>query len=321
MATTTIGTSHDLTVKQWEAKLYSTCQEKTFFSKFKGTTPEAIVQVKRDLVKKAGDALTFGLAGTLSGSGVSGNSVLGTGDTTNEESMAFYDQKVTIDQIRNGVRLAGQMDEKRVAFNMREQAKMQLTEWMARNEDASLFTAVNTADLVATGKITGTGLTVDAIIDMKKEAMFPSDSNVSTGVKTRKLNPVRLAGGEEVFVLGVNPADAAALKKSSDFKTYQYHGNVRGGENPIFTGALGNVNGVIIQEHSGFAAGTPVLLGAQAAFLAYGDEIMYGEDTFDYDNQTGFMIGSIRGVALAEFVDAANASQGSHGAIRFNIAS
>lgn len=321
MATTSIATSHGLTNEQWEAKLYKTYQEKTFFSKFKGTSEDSIVQVKRELTKKAGDAITFGLAGTLSGAGVSGNSVLGTGDTSNEEAMNFYDQRVVIDQIRNGTRIAGIMDEKRVAFNMREQAKTQLSDWMARNEDAALFTAINTADLVATGFIAGTGLTVDAVIDMKKEAMFPSDDNVSAGVKTRKLNPIRLAMGEEVFVLGVNPSDAAALKKSSDFKTYQYNGNVRGGDNPIFTGALGNINGVIIHEHSGFAAGAPVLMGAQALLLAYGKEIMYGEDTFDYDNQTGFMIGSVRGVALTKFLDVADATQGSHGAIKFNIAS
>ena len=326
MATTSIATTHDLTNEQWEAKLYETYQEATFFSKFKGTDTNALVQVKRDLEKKPGDAITFGLAGTLSGAGVSGNNVLGTGDTSNEEAMEFFDQRVTIDQIRNGTRLAGLMDEKRPAFSLREQAKMQLTDWMARNEDAALFAAINGADEIAgtssAATVTG-GLTVDNIIEIKKEAMFPTTNNVTGGTATtRKLRPIRVEGGEEVFVLGVNPADAAALKKSSDFKTYQYHGNVRGGSNPIFTAALGNVNGVIIHEHSGFAAGKPVIMGAQAAFLAYGKEIMYGEDTFDYDNQTGFMIGSVRGVALAKHDGTTdNADGSSYGAIKFNIAS
>ena len=329
MATTSIATSHDLTNEQWEAKLYQTYQEKTFFSKFKGTDAGALVQVKRDLEKKSGDAITFGLAGTLSGAGVTGNNVLGTGDTSNEEAMEFFDQRVVIDQIRNGTRIAGLMDEKRVAFNMREQAKYQLTDWMARNEDAALFTAINSCDEIGgalssvdtTFGTTHTAVTVDAIIDMKKEAMFPTTNNVTGGAATtRKLNPIKVDMGEEVFVLGINPSDAVALKKSSDFKTYQYHGNVRGGDNPIFTGALGNINGVIIHEHSSFVAGEPVLMGAQAAFLAYGKEILYGEDSFDYDNQTGFMIGSVRGAALAKFVDTSDVSQGSHGAIKFKIA-
>ena len=323
MATTGISTTHGLTNEQWEAGLYKTYQEMTFWGKFKGTSPSSPIQVKRDLIKKAGDAINFGLAGTLSGAGVTGNNVLGTGDTTNEEAMEFFDQRVVIDQIRNGTRLAGIMEDKRVAFSMREQAKSQLTDWMARNEDAAIFTAINTADeiggLTSAATITG-GLTVDNIIEIKKEAMFPTTNNVTGGAATtRKLNPIKLEAGEEVFVLGVNPTDAAVLKKSSDFKTYQYHGNVRGGSNPIFTGALGNVNGVIIHEHSSFAAGKPVIFGAQAGFLAYGKEIMYGEDTFDYANQTGFMIGSVRGVALAKFLSEADASQGSHGAIVVDI--
>jgi len=318
MATTGITTTHGLTNEQWEASLYKTYQEKTFFGKFKGTGADAVIQVKRDLIKKAGDAINFGLAGTLTGAGVAGNNVLGTGDTTNEEAMEFFDQRVTIDQIRNGTRIAGLMDEKRPAFNMREQAKSQLTDWMARNEDAAIFAAINGCDEIISSLITGTGITVDAIIDMKVQAMFPTTNNITGGTTTsRKLNPIKIEGGEEVFILGINPADAAGLKKSDDFQTYQHQGNVRGGTNPIFTGSLGMINGVIIHEHSLFASGTPVLMGAQAAFLAYGKEISYGEEQFDYGNQNGFAIGSVRGVALAKFNNEADAAQGSHGAISF----
>ena len=319
MATTSIATSHGLTLEQWNARLYETYQEKTFFGKFKGTDENAIIQVKRDLSKSRGDKVTFGLAGTLSGAGVTGNNPLSysVGDGSaegigagNEEAMVFYDQGVSIDQIRNGVRIAGAMDEQRVAFSLREQAKMQLTDWMARNEDAAIFTAIKTCDTVDISA-THTAVTLDAIVDMKKEAMFPSGS-------TKKIRPIMLKGGEEVFVLGINPTDAAALKKSDDFKQIHLEASARGSENPIFTGSLGVYNGVIIHEHSGFTAAQPVLMGAQAAFLAYADEVLYGEEEFDYGNQTGFMIGSIRGVELAVFNDGVS-NAGSHGAIQFDI--
>ena len=315
MATTAIATSHGLTLEQWNASLYETYQEKTFWGKFKGTDENSPVQVKRDLTKSKGDQVTFGLAGTLSGAGVAGNNPLsytaleGIG-SGNEEAMVFYDQGVTIDQVRNGVRIAGAMDEQRVAFSMRNQAKSQLTDWMARNEDAALFTAINTCDIVDISA-THTAVTLDAIVDMKKEAMFPSGS-------TKKIRPITLKGGEEVFVLGINPTDAAALKKSTDFKQIHLDASARGDMNPIFTGALGVYNGVIIHEHSSFGAATPVLFGAQAAFLAYADEVIYGEEEFDYGNQTGFMIGSIRGVELAVFNDGVT-NAGSHGAIQFDI--
>jgi len=190
MANTAIATSHGMSMEQWNASLYETYQELTFWGKFKGTDENSPIQVKRDLQKSKGDTVTFGLAGTLVGDGVTGNTALSYTTTTGigsgvEEAMVFYDQGVVIDQIRNGVRIAGAMDEQRVAFSLRNQAKMQLTEWMARNEDAAVFTAINTCDIVDISA-THTAVTLDSIVDMKKEAMFPSGS-------TKKIRPIKLS--------------------------------------------------------------------------------------------------------------------------------
>lgn len=327
MSATTIATSHGLTQEQWNAELFRLYQEGTFFSRFKGTSPKAVIQVKRDLEKKAGDAVTFGYSNSIRGTaGVTGDTPLegfdGSNYVANNEAMTYNYQRVTIDQIRQSIKLKGLMTEKRVAFDMRNDARAQLTDWLAYNEDQALFTAVNSCDEVLTSFITGTGLTYDAIVDMKKEAMFPSDNNIDTNKKTRKIEPIKLEGGEEYFVLGVNPSDAATFRKSSDFKNFNQYAGERGMNNAIFTGALGVFNNVVIHEHSSFAVGAPVLMGANAALLAYGQEIMYGEDTFDYDNQTGFMIGSVRGVALSKHDGTTyNADGSSVGAIKFNIAS
>lgn len=327
MAVTSISTSHGLSVEQWKSELFKKYQEMTFFGRFKGVGGKSIVSVQRDLAKKAGDAITFGFSNSIRGAaGVTGNTPLegfdGTNYVANNEAMTYNYQRVVIDQIRQSIKLAGLMDEKRVAFSMRNDAKAQLTDWMSYNEDQAIFTALNACDTVATGFITGTGLTYDAIVDMKKEAMFPSDDNISAGAKTRKIEPIKVEGGEEYFVLGVNPADAAAFRKSTDFKNFNQNADVRGSGNAIFTGSLGTFNNVVIHEHSGFAVGEPVLMGANAVLLAYGKEIMYGEDTFDYDNQTGYMIGQVRGVALAKHDSTEfNASGSSYGAIKFNIAS
>ena len=326
MASTSIATSHGLTAEQWNADLFRLYQEQTFFGKFKGVGGKSVVAVKRDLTKKAGDAVTFGFSNTIRGtSGVTGNTPLegeasGT-YTVNNEAMTYNYQRVVIDQIRQSIKIAGLMDEKRVAFNMRNDAKSQLADWMAYNEDQAVFTAINSCDTVLTTFVTGTGLTYDAIVDMKKEAMFPSDDNIAVGKKTRKIEPIKVTGGEEYFVLAVNPADAAAFRKSDDFKTFNQNAGVRGDSNAIFTGSLGMFNNVVVHEHISVAVGAPVLMGANAVLLAYVQEILYGEDTFDYDNQTGFMIGSVRGVALAKHDGTDdNADGSSYGAIKFNIA-
>ena len=325
MAVTSIATSHGMTEEKWKKGLFKKYQENTFFGKFKGMGSNSIIQVSQELSKGAGDAITFGFSNSIRGTaGVTGNTPLeghdGTNYVTNNEAMTINDQRVVIDQLRQSIKLAGIMDEKRTAVNLRNEAKSQLTDWLAYNEDQALFSVINSADAVLGSVITGTGLTYDAIVDMKKEAMFPTTNNIGASKTTRKIEPIKVEDGEEMFVLGVNPADAASFRKSTDFKDFNKYADVRGSKNSIFTGALGVFNNVVVHEHSGFAAGSPVLMGATAGLLAFGKEIIYGEDEFDFKNQTGFMIGSIRGTALAKHNGTDdNASGSSYGAIKFDL--
>ena len=85
-------------------------------------------------------------------------------------------------------------------------------------------------------------------------------------------------------------------------------------DNPIFTGALGAYNGVILHETPyvtngvSSADGTAVantkravLCGAQAAMCAYGGDsgpssFSWKEELFDYQNQLGVSGGSIYGI-------------------------
>ncbi|MDX1738321.1 MAG: DUF4043 family protein, partial [Alphaproteobacteria bacterium] len=112
MANTTVATG--LTVQQWDDKFFKEYIAENRFKRFMGTDENAIIQLKEDLTKKKGDSVTFALINKLTGAGVSGSAML----EGNEESMDSRSHKLTVDKIRNGVRI-GEMDEQASAISLR----------------------------------------------------------------------------------------------------------------------------------------------------------------------------------------------------------
>jgi len=70
MADSTAATG--LTVQQWDAKYFTEALNANIFKPYMGTKTNSIIQVKEDLTKKPGDAVTFALVNKLSGAAVTG---------------------------------------------------------------------------------------------------------------------------------------------------------------------------------------------------------------------------------------------------------
>ena len=95
----------------------------------------------------------------------------------------------------------------------------------------------------------------------------------------------------------VSPWAAKDLKDDAKWLAAQQHANIRGSKNPIFTGALGEYDGVILYEYERIintkngAAGAGVchnlLLGKQAACFAVARPAKHIEQTDDYGNIAG----------------------------------
>ena len=123
----------------------------------------------------------------------------------------------------------------------------------------------------------------------------------------------------------VHPYQAFDLKNNATFAQARREADTRGKSNPIFTGALGIWDGVVIKEHEyvpwldtsvalhsfrGAAAGTDfavdacraLLCGRQAAaFVQTKDTMGMVEETFDYKNKVGYATGIIGGIQKVVF--------------------
>ena len=69
MAATTYGVNHPLAVKLWSKRLMVEALKATWISKFTGKGSDALIHIKDETNKSAGDQVTFGLRVQLVGAG------------------------------------------------------------------------------------------------------------------------------------------------------------------------------------------------------------------------------------------------------------
>lgn len=357
MANTTSNSS--LRQQLWDKELFADAMDKLFFMSRSmiGEGENFVVQTKSDLKKQKGDRINFGMGQKLSGDGVTGDSEL----EGNEEAITYYNDTVLIDQIRNAVRLTGRLDEQKAANNLRMDAKEKGSIWIAeflenqifmklggvsstdltRVDDSTVYSgratwsntgnAVPTADEAAgTGNrylcTDASGLDSLAATDVLTTS-FITRARVKAELASPRIRPIRV-DGQNFFVMFIHPWQAADLKTNSSdvWAQAQREAQERGRNNPIFTGALGVWDGVILHSHeyvptcqasSDFVSGATsagarafraILCGQQAACMAHASDLGQGaastfmrEKTFDYENKAGFAVGYIGGIQKPTF--------------------
>jgi len=129
----------------------------------------------------------------------------------------------------------------------------------------------------------------------------------SDGSHITPIRPIRI-GGDEVYVLLVDPLQTKSLRADSDWKAAMQNAYIRGKDNPFFSGALAYWDGVAIFETqmlhrrtgaggttgaeyfdsttealaSGVTMVRSLFLGAQSACLAYGKMPVWTEGHLDW---------------------------------------
>jgi len=272
MADTSAATG--LTVQQWDDKFFMEYLGWNKYSKYFGTTENSIIQVKEDLTKKSGDSITFALVNRLTGAGVTGSSVL----EGNEEAMDSRSHKLTVDQLRNAVRVSV-LQEQFSAISLRNAAKPVLLDWMMEQVRDEVTDALGSILGVAYGSATEPNKDI-YITDNNDRNLFGEDvGNYSAGdhsasllnidntndqlksgtislAKRRakladpQIRPIRVreAGDEEWYVLLCNSLCFRDLQADTVIQQANRDARARGLNNPLFTGGDLLYDGVIIRE-------------------------------------------------------------------------
>ena len=329
MAATAYGVNDAEAVKLWSKKLFRESLKNTTMSADIGSSSDSIIQIVDDTSKGPGDRVRTILRMQLSGDGVLGD------DTAEgqEEALVTYTDDLVIDQLRHSVKSKGQMSEQRIPFSVRNEARIALQDWWANRFDTAIINqlAGNTAQTNirytgnqpvtaqdSTHSFRPNSKTSDATLSAADTMSITLIDSLVEKAKTLD-TPIRpvMVGGSPHYCLYLHPSQVTSLRTSTT--TGQWldiqKSAMQGGQiadNPVFTGALGVYNGVVLKENTRIPLGVngtstvantrrAIFAGAQAACIGFGrdngpNEMTWVEELFDYQNQLGVLAGAIFGV-------------------------
>ncbi len=300
----------------WSAELYAQAENMTFWQNFEGEEGSAMPIIRKDdLSKEPGDTIHTDIVLALTGSGQ-------TGDTTNlegnEEKMVMRQMNFTVDELSHAVAWT-QKAQKLNKHALRPTARGQLAKWLAGKLDDAVFNelvglgattlpttakwaagSATTRDTVAAGNGTGR-LQLADITAIKAYAQTET-----------KIEPIRIDGdGNEYFALVAHPYSVMDLKLyDTNWAQAQRDAQMRGADNPLFTGAAGMWDGVIIYSSNRvprynnddpIMVADNIFMGAQAASRGYALFPDWREEEFDYGRRFGVGTTTIVGQKLNAF--------------------
>ncbi|MCK5607168.1 DUF4043 family protein, partial [Candidatus Pacearchaeota archaeon] len=105
MAATEFALNDPLAVQRWSTSLAKEAEVKQYFRKFMGTGDDALIKVKTELNKQAGEKIIFALRMKLGGDGAEGDEQIE--GTTAEEALEFFNDSIFINQRRKGTKSKG----------------------------------------------------------------------------------------------------------------------------------------------------------------------------------------------------------------------
>ena len=361
---TLIGVNDPQAVKKWASLMAVAINKSSYWSrKFVGEGKDARLPIQRidDLESGAGDEVSVDLLMPMNMEPIIGDETL----EGKEAPLKYFTDRLRIDQVRGGADLGSRMTKKRTLRNLRQDAKRAATGWWRQLMDEIYFIYLSGARGTGGGFLwsannpffTINPLTApDAMHQMyggaatSKASMTAADTfklrlidkavaKAETmggdGSDELSMIPISIEGGDHYVAL-MHTFQADAMRQDAGtggwLDIQKAAAAAEGAKSPIFTGAMGMYNDVILHKHrnvirfSDYGAGAnlpaarALFLGSQAALVAYGDNetgtrYRWTEVSKDHDNSLAIGTHAIMGVKKATYKSKDNATVRDFGVI------
>lgn len=336
MARSSMPTTDALRMQAWEEDLFrDTAVNSYFLSKFAGeatnsfvekgeqfeNAPNELMHVRTDMGAKGrtkttkGDKMTFGLVPRIdpkTNQGVtSGQTLKG-----KEVALTQYSYDLELERYRQAVSAGGHMDWARSAYDMPKESRMALQTWGSEKMDLLCFQALEDAPTEIFYKTSDTGPTIakTGTLATAKAALVADDSKITPAFLDWMKTWCRTGGGraggkipprpimidgKPYYVFLTHPDANFDWGNDSTAMQAQREAEVRGKENPIFSGADYIWKGMVIHTHEFVTTGTDGggasvpwtyghVLGAQSLCVGFGERPSIVEETEDYEEDLFF---------------------------------
>lgn len=222
MSYTSFAVNDAFAVKLWSNMLVVAEREALDIAPLMGEDDNSIIQVKSETSKGAGDSVTFGLRARLTGDGITSTMTA----EGNGEALSIYSDAVLINELGHnvGVKSQNTIDQQRVPFDLRVQARDGLGEWWADRKSASFFncvcgytpqtdtryTGLNAVTAPTSGRriVAGTGTVDENITSADTFTLNLIDQAVEMAkVGSNMVRPIRI-GGSPKYVMYLHPLES-----------------------------------------------------------------------------------------------------------------
>ena len=314
MSVTQFGVNHPLAVKRWRGLLATLFDQESYFTRFTDRGENSIIQELTDLEDEAGDTIKFDLSTRLFGEAIYGD------DTAegNEEKLTFYQDEVSIDQVRHPVSLGGRMSRKRTVHDLRKLGKDRLGEWMAAWKDEAFFSYLSgtleatNADRIFRRAFAGNRVHApdadhlmfggaaraknqiaandsDAMsVKLIERAVTKAEMMHSNDVESAQIRPVSV-DGEKRLVLVMSPLQEHSLRMNAGEREWaaieKAAAGAVGHKSKLFQGGMGMVKGAVLHKHHGvrrfrdYGAGANVPAARALLLGRQAGIVAYGDST------------------------------------------
>lgn len=264
----TTATDLDYAIPElWDTKIRLDAIKQAFWgSRFEGLQGSKMpIITNNDFTKSAGDKIHFQTMRRLKYSGVTGDTTLAGA----EEKLTLGQYDLTVEWLRHAVAF-NKRGTKRANFDAVMVAGDELADWLARQIDDSMFKELVSDESPST--IYSGGKTAEA--SLTSTDVFNTDSldRMKLALLRKGAIPfqVKSVGGTTLKFFGVviDSVDAYNLRGDEAWFAAQRDAMTRGLDNPIFSGALGIYNGMIIYEFANVAGEQGTWLRPEAKLSA-----------------------------------------------------